>query len=182
MPEIRYLDGQPAVRNSGILTEQRDAQTVWLWDCGPEEPMLPEPPEPPTGKDGEPKYDLARLQYKRELKRYEDALIAFEAAEKEFQRWHKVEQGPLELRFDSTLARDALLHDARAVEDGRQEKRRYYLSSRTRGSEKLRNLGLPNGVEPGKGHQRALELQIAGDAAFVEILKADPHFGQETRR
>jgi hypothetical protein len=181
MPEIRYVDGQPAVRNTGVLTEARDIQAVWLWDCGPDEPEMPEPPEPPFGKEGDPKYDLAKLQYKRALKRYEDGLLDYEAKDKEHRHWHTNVRGPIEVLFSSTNARDALVHDGAAVEEKRQQRRRYYLSSRTRGSERLKNYGLPNGVVPGPGHRENLERQIAGEKEFVEILKSDPHFGQETR-
>jgi len=78
-------------------------------------------------------------------------------------------------------ARDALEHDAKAVADGRQKKQRYYVSSRTRGYERTKNLGLPNGIEPGLGHRENLERQLAGEKEFVEILKSDPQFGQESR-
>jgi hypothetical protein len=181
MAEIRYLDGMPAVKNTGILTETRDLQAVWLWDCGPEEPILPDEPIPPALPITDPKYHLENLRHKRAVKRYEDELLIFERNEKEFQNWHKNIRGPVELRMWSTEARDALKYDAKAVEEGRQKKRRYFLSSRTRGSERIPNLGLPPGVMPGAGHIENLERQLAGEKEFVEILKADPQFGQETR-
>jgi hypothetical protein len=152
---------------------------VYLWDCGPEEPRLPEPPEEPSGRGGDPKYDLERLKYKRALKHYEDELLTFENRDKEFRHWHFAVKGPVEIMMWSVDARDALANDSKAVADGRQKKPRYFVSSRTRGWEKTKNLGLPPGVVPGPGHKENLDRQIAGDQKFVEALKADPQFGQE---
>ena len=177
MAEIRYLDGQPAVRNSGILTEQRDIQAVWLWDCGPEEPVPPDEPIPPALPITDPKYQLEQLRHKRAVKRFEDALLIYERNEAEFQHWHRNIRGPVEIRMWSTDARDALTHDAEAVKDGRQTKLRYYVSSRTRGWEKAKNFGLPKDVAPGEGHRENLERQIAGEKEFIEVLKKDPQFG-----
>jgi hypothetical protein len=181
MAEVRYLDGQPAIRNTGILTEQRDIQAVWLWDLGPEEPEPPDEPIPPALPVTDPKYHLENLRHKRAVKRFEDELVLYDRLEREFQHWHKNVRGPIEFRMNSTEARDALKYDAQAVEDGRQKKRRWYLSARTRGSERLKNHGLPPGVEPGPGHIENLERQLAGEKEFVDLLKADPHFGQESR-
>ena len=166
---------------SNNLIDEHQKSKVFVWDCGPEEPALPEEPEPPTVSFGDPKFRLAELQHKRALKHYEDALLAYERQQKEYDHWQTNVRGPVELMMWSTDARDALEHDARAVEQGRQKKRRYYISSRTRGYEKTRNLGLPNNIEPGPGHQENLERQLAGEKEFVEVLKRDPQFGQETR-
>jgi hypothetical protein len=161
------------------LIEEHKASKVWLWDCGPEEPILPDEPEPPAVTLGDPKYHLAILQHKRAVKHYEEELIRFEEREKEFKHWHANIKGPVETIHWSCDARDALNNDQRAVAEGRQKKRRYFISSQTRGYEKTRNMGLPPGVEPGEGHRENMERQLAGDKAFVEILKADPQFGQE---
>jgi len=181
MAEVRYLDGQPAIRNTGILTEQRDIQAVWLWDLGPEEPEPPDEPIPPALPITDPKYHLENLRHKRAVKRFEDELVLYDRLEREFQHWHKNVRGPIEFRMNSTEARDALEHDGRAVADKRQKKLRYYISSRTRGHERTKNLGLPNGIEPGEGHRENLERQLAGEKEFVQILKSDPQFGQESR-
>lgn len=169
----------PGVKISGDLVAFAAPMQVWLWDCGPTEPDLPEPPDAPTGKEGDPKFDLARLQFKRQLKRYEDSLLAYERNMAEFKDWQTRYGGPIELQFWSCDARDALNNDARAVKEGRQPAIRYHLSSRTRGHEKLKNFGLPAGLKPGHGHQAAMERQIAGEKEFLAALKADPVFGQE---
>jgi hypothetical protein len=177
MAEVRYLDGQPAIVNKGLLTEARAQGEVWLWDCGPEEPLPPDEPEPPALSFADPKYHLENLRHKRAVKRFEEDLITYDRLEREYQNWHKNIRGPVEVSMWSPNARDALEHDMRAVKDGRQKKRRWYLSARTRGSERLKNYGLPAGIEPGPGHQENLERAIAGDKEFIAALKSDPHFG-----
>jgi hypothetical protein len=154
---------------------------VWVWDCGPEEPVFPVAPEAPTGKDGDPKYDLAKIQFKRTLKGYEAALEKYEADEKDHAKWQRDSGGPIERLMWSVDARDALVNDARAVKDGRQKEPRYHISSRTRGYEKLKNGGLPAGMKPGHGQQANLEREVAGHAELAKALRADPVFGQEAR-
>lgn len=161
------------------LIDAHAASKVWVWDCGPHEPHLPEAPEAPSGKDGDPKYDLAKLVYRRALKAYEGALEQYERDQKEFDAWKKHNGGPIELLMWSVDARDALQNDARAVKEGRQERHRYYVSARTRGHEKLKNGGLPIGMKPGHGHQANVDRQLAGEKEFFAAMKADPQFGQE---
>jgi hypothetical protein len=160
------------------LIDELGKSKVYIWDCGPEEPVLPDEPEPPATPFGDPRYQLENLRHKRAVKHYEDELLRFEQREKEYQHWQRNVRGPVEIVMWSVDARDALEHDARAVDEKRQPKRRYYISSRTRGFEKIKNLGLPVGVIPGDGHQENLERQLAGEKEFVEVLKKDPQFGE----
>lgn len=178
MAEIQT--GEFSRYRSNLIDMHADMK-VWLWDCGPEEPVLPEAPELPPGKDGDPKYDLAKIVFKRQLKAYEAALEAYESDTVAYAKWYRDNGGPVEQLFWSVDARDALQHDAKAVKDGRQKKLRWWLSSRTRGHEKLKNLGLPNGMRPGHGQEANLERQIAGEKEFANALRSDPVFGQETR-
>lgn len=179
MAEVRT--GEFALYRSNLI-DSHAAMKVWLWDCGPEEPELPEPPDAPTGKDGDPKYDLAKIQFKRKLKAYEDALLRFEQQTIEFTRWERQNGGPVETLHWSVDAKDAMKNDARAVSEGRQGKLRYHISARTRGYDKLKNGGLPHGVTPGHGQQAAVERAIAGEKEFLAAMKADPVFGQEMQR
>jgi hypothetical protein len=157
---------------SNNLIDELGKSKVFLWDCGPEEPSPPdEPPAPPLNDP------LALLRHKRAVKHYEAELAIYDRNEAEFQHWQKNVRGPVEIVMWSCDARDALEHDARAVADKRQAKLRYYISSRTRGYEKARNFGLPNGIVPGAGHQDNLDRQIAGEKEFIEVLKKDPQFG-----
>lgn len=169
----------PGVKLSGDLVGFAAPMQVWLWDCGPEEPTLPEPPDPPSGKEGDPKFDLAKLQFKRSLRAYEEALLDYERKQREFKEWITRNGGPIEQQFWSCDARDALANDARAVREERQERPRYFISARTRGHEKAKNGGLPQGMKPGHGHQANMERQIAGEKEFLAAMKADPVFGQE---
>ena len=157
---------------SNNLIDELGKSKVFLWDCGPEEPVPPDEPDQPPLND-----PLALLRRKRAVKRYENDLLIYDRNEAEYQHWQKNVRGPVEIVMWSCDARDALEHDARAVEDKRQKKLRYYISSRTRGYEKARNFGLPNGITPGAGHQENLDRQIAGEKEFVEVLKKDPQFG-----
>lgn len=163
------------------LIDMHSDMKVWLWDCGPHDPHLPVPPDPPTGKEGDPKYDLAKLQFKRKLRDYEEALLRFERDLAEYNDFQKRYGGPIEVLQWSCDARDTLKWDALAVKEGRQPATRWHLSSRTRGHDKLPNRGLPKGMVPGHGHQAAIERQIAGEKEFVAAMKADPVFGQENR-
>ena len=166
---------------SNNLIDEHGKSKVWLWDLGPEEPMPPQEPIPPAIPATDPKFHLENLRHSRAVKRFEAELLIYERNETEFQQWHRNVRGPVELMMWSCDATDALKHDAKAVADERQKRPRYYVSSRTRGWEKTKNLGLPNGVEPGEGHRENLERQLAGHKEFVEILKSDPQFGQESR-
>lgn len=182
---------------SNTLVDDLRSMHAWLWDTGPTEPELPEPPDPPAGKEGEPKYDLAKIQYKRKLKAYEEALLAYERQTVEYNDFQRRYGGPIEMRFYSVDAMDAIRNDLKAVFQKRQQKPRWYVSKRT--SPRLRQriistmqatlerekvelditLGLPRGMKPGHGHKMALERELAGEKEFVAALKADPQFGQE---
>jgi hypothetical protein len=178
---MKVQTGEFSSYTNNMLDEHAKSK-VWLWDCGPEEPALPEEPDPPTLPVTDPRYPLEQLRHRRTVKNYEEELVRFDAREREHKHWHTNVRGPVELMMWSTDARDALAHDARAVAEGRQQKLRYYISSRTRGYERIKNLGLPRDVVPGEGHQENIERQLAGHKEFAEILKSDPQFGQEAPR
>lgn len=171
----------PGVKISGDLVAFAAPMQVWLWDCGPTEPDLPEPPEAPTGKEGDPKFDLQKLQFRRKLKHYEDALLAYEKNLADFKDWQTRYGGPIELQFWSCDARDALLNDKAAVDEGRQVAARYHISHRTRGYEKVVNMGLPEGVKPGRSHQENMRREADRAADLHQAMMADPVFGQEAR-
>jgi len=178
MAEI--VTGEYSRYRSNLIDAHADSK-VWLWDCGPEKAKKPTSPAKPVGLAGDPDYDLAVIEWREELEKYEADLKAYKVAMREFEDWEKRMGGAIERIFWSTNARDALANDARAVEEGRQSKPRWFISSRTRGHEKLRNRGLPVGVKPGHAHQAEVDRQIAGDKEFIAALKADPQFGQEIR-
>jgi len=166
---------------SGTLLGFNGPMQVWLWDCGPEQPMLPQKPTPPTGKEGDPQFDLDKIGYRRLLKEYEEELGTYDKQRKEYKDFATRFGGPVEYQFFSVDARDALAADARAVKEGRQTRPRWHISARTRGYEKTPNAGLPVGLKPGHGQQANLERQMASDREFLSALKADPHFQLEAR-
>ena len=166
---------------TSTLIDAHAASKVWLWDCGPEKPKQPVRPDEPHGKKGDPDYELAVIEWEEVKEKYADDMKRFRRMKEERAAWETHMGGPIERMMWSVDARDALANDARAVQEGRQSRLRYYISSRTRGYEKLKNRGLPIGLTPGHGHQAEVERQIAGDKEFVAALKADPQFGQEIR-
>lgn len=154
------------------LANSREISMVWLWDMGPKKPEQPKRPKPPVGKEGEPEYDLAMVDFRDELAGYEAALRAFKAAKADFEKWEKDNGGPIERQFWSCDAQDALARDPD----------RYRVSSRTRGHGRLKNDGLPVGVKPGHGQAEIERRAREGDAEFQAAVRRDPVFGQQEVR
>jgi hypothetical protein len=155
---------------------------VWLWDLGPPKPELPKRPEAPSGKENDPKYDLAMIDFREAIVDYEIALKAYRQAKIEYDDFAKRYGGPYEIRFWSADAQDALANDARAVKEKRQSAPRYAVSSRTRGHEKLKNGGLPATMKPGHGHAENLRRMAEGEADLAEAKRRDPVFGEQEMR
>lgn len=194
MSEVRT--GEYAKYSNPLIDDLRSMH-AWLWDCGPEKPKPPARPVAPKGKEGDPEFDLAKVEFAEDLDNYQAALKKWKADKEEFAEFENRYGGPIERRFWSVDARDAILNDLKAVFDKRQNKPRYYVSMRT--SKFLRanlmarfqdvlqregvkldlTFGLPEGMAPGHGHKAEIERQIAGEKDFVEIMKRDPQFGQE---
>lgn len=175
--EHTFLRGLP----EGWANAQ-EAQKVVLWDCGPPKPEMPKRPKPPVGKDGEPEYDLAMIEFREALVDYEAGLRVYKERIAEHTAFHVRNGGPVEFVQWSCDAQDTLRHDGAAVDDGRQAERRYYISSRTRGHAKLRNGGLPNGVKPGHGQAEQDERARQGGLDFETLRRADPVFGNQEMR
>jgi hypothetical protein len=179
MAEQQLFDG---IKLSGDWTDNAEITRVWLWDMGPEKPAQPKKPQPPHGKNGDPEYELAKVEFGEELEDYQAALKAFKKAKDEYADWVKKIGGPLEVMQDSVNAKEAIANDARAVAEGRQTKPRWYVSSRTRGHSRVPNRGLPEGAKPGHG-QADQERRIAeGESDLIAARKADPVFGQTELR
>jgi len=160
----------------------REASMVYLWDAGPTAPTQPKRPIPPRGKEGEPEYDLAVIDFREALSVYEAELKAFSARKAEYARWEAQVGGAEEIKMWSVDARDALDRDSLAVKEKRQSSRRYFISARTRGFGSLPNGGLPDNMKPGARHFANLERERDGDSDLAAARRADPVFGaQETR-
>jgi hypothetical protein len=170
-----------ATRLTGLdvgFANLHDLQRVILWDIGPEEPKPPQRPLLPKGQgEGDPAYDLAKVEFARELQKYEGDLVMFARRRDEYAEWQRTLNGPVEREFWSVDAADALNRDLVAVREGRQSRRRWYLSSRTRGSEKLSNRGLPEGMAPGRGQSEIERRRIEENAELEVAMRSDPVFG-----
>ena len=160
----------------------REISQVWLWDCGPPKPVMPKRPDLPKGKPGEPEYDLAMIEFASVKEDYEAALKNYRHLKDEFADFDRRYGGPYLFSQWSCDAQDTLANDGRAVSEGRQARLRYFVSSRTRGYERVPNGGLPEGMKPGHGHEENLRREREGDADMAYARKSDPVFGNEVRQ
>jgi hypothetical protein len=164
--------------NTHMIDDQR-LQTVVLWDMGPPKPEPPKKPRwvAPNGtKEGDPDYDLAKLEFKGVLEQYEDDLRTYGRAKQEYAEFQKQWGGPYECLgvgpYFSVDAWDAIQRDPK----------RYCVSSRTRGYGNRPNQGLPDGVKPGRGHFENLKRIEAGESDLALARARDPVFGQQELR
>lgn len=167
----------------GLPVNSADLQQVRVWDVGPEEPMPPREPVTPEGKNGDPKYEMAKLRYQKALKKYAKDLDEYERLQTEFEKWQRQNGGPVELCWWSIDASQNMQKDLAAVREGRQAKPRYYVSTRTRGwKNRAPNLGLPEGMKPGHGQADLERRALEHDSEFAAAMRSDPVFGQPELR
>ena len=159
-------------RVTNTLAPELAKTYVVLWDIGPTKPVAPAKPALPKGKEGEPEFDLAMIEFKESLEEYAEALKAYGRAKTEYAKWQKDQGGAIELKMFSCDAHDALARDPK----------RYHISSSTRGHEKLKNFGLPDGVKPGKGQAENIRRAQEGEAEFAAARARDPVFGNPELR
>lgn len=150
------------------------AQLVRLWDIGPTRPVAPAKPKLPHGKDGDPEYELARLEFREALEDYADALRRYGQEKKDYAKFQRDWGGPYELVMHSVDARDALINHGEKNKNGLPP--RYYVKDR-----RLANDGLPEGAKPGHGHHAMLARRAAGEAEFEEQRRKDPQFGDRAQ-
>jgi hypothetical protein len=167
-----------AVTAVSDIDQDRQAQMVWLWDCGPEKPAVPTRIKVPSGKAGDPEHDLALIEFREQLGDYEAALKAHRKAKIEYDEFMRAQGGPVEVKMWSVNAQDALRADNKAVEEGRQAGRRWFISSRTRGYSNLPNDGLPPGVRPGRGQIENRQREQSAMESFQQAKRSDPAFGE----
>lgn len=172
MAEIK-LNEHVKISNVGpealAMANAREISKVVLWDKGPQKPVMPKQPATPDGKPGEPKYELAMVEFKAVLEAYDVALKAYRQAVVDFADFEKKYGGPYELEMWSCDAHDALQRDPD----------RYIVSNKTRGHERLKNGGLPIGMKPGHGQAAQQRRAAEHEAEFETARRADPVFGQE---
>lgn len=170
----------PGVRHSSVLVGAAELQQVWLWDIGPKKPEMPRKPSAPKApaghkgewKEGDPEYELAMVEFKETLDAYTASRAQYRLDLAAYAAWNKRFGGPYELRQFSCDAHDTLQRDPE----------RYFISSRTRGHEKKKNGGLPEGMKPGPAHAENLRREQAGHEEFEAAMRADPVFGQQEIR
>lgn len=155
------------------MVEDRGAQMVNLWDTGPRKPTQPERPATPSGKTGDPVFELAKVEFQDELEQYGKKLADYRKARAEYEKWQETWGGPYEMfNVWSVDADDHLARDPP----------RYFISSSTRGHAGKANRGLPEGLSPGPGHRRNLERIEAGESDLVRMKQSDPVFGKQELR
>jgi hypothetical protein len=135
---------------------------VRMWDTGPTAPKTPKRPKVPEGREGEPEYDLAMIEFKSTLSKYETALSRWGQEKRDFDDWHKTYDGPYELSMFSVEAREALQRDGK----------RYFVSD-----SRLDNHGLPTGMKPGIYHDQQRVLEAARQRELAATMAKDPVFG-----
>lgn len=186
MPEVQVtpgikLSGDDSPQTLDVIGMQAVAE-VYLWDLGPEKPTQPKKPETPRGKNGDPDYELAKVEFEEELETYREAIKTFKRHKDEFAAWQTRYGGPVEYLFDHPNAVEAIANDARAVAEGRQTRLRWYVSSRTRNKSRLPNRGLPEGMKPGHGQADQERRAAEGETDLIAARRADPVFGQTELR
>ena len=164
------------------MANNAEVSKVWIWDIGPEKPVNPKKPVAPKGRDGDPEYDLACVEFKEALKDYEEDRERYKKALKDHADFERKFGGPFEFSQWSCDARNTFDYDADAVKDGRQTRLRFYLSSRTRGNSQATNGGLPEGLKPGHGQADILRREREGMEDLIAARRADPVFGSEMRQ
>ena len=175
-PGVKFSNVDKGSLAEGMIN--REISMVYLWDCGPSKPVAPKRPETPKGKEGDPEYDLAKVEFKVALDQYQEDLASYGRRKEEFRDFDRRYGGPFEVKMWSVDARDALARDGEAVANGKQDRQRWYLSARTRGYESLPNHGLPGNMKPGHGHAENLRREREGEDDLAAVKKSDPIFGQ----
>lgn len=148
------------VSAEGAVDNDTQADTnrllVKIWDLGPHSPEPPAKPELPNGKEGSPEHDLALIEFKADLVKYEEGLKAFGQAKKDFTAWHTTYGGPYQIEMYSVNAREAIqIAPERYVTD------------------------LPKGRKPGKWHVEELHRQKDAQRSFARTVASDPVFGSQ---
>lgn len=180
VPGIKFSgDDRPDTLDIIGMTE---LAKVWMWDIGPEKPGVPKKPAAPKGNENDPEYQLAKVEFKEALEEYEAALKKAKQDKQEHADWHRRNGGPIEHLFDAPSAKEAFEADRRAVDEGRQTRLRWYLSSRTRGHSRLPNRGLPEGMKPGHGQAEQERRAMEGESDLMVARRADPVFGKQELR
>jgi hypothetical protein len=108
----------------------RATKMLYLTDFGPPAPVAPIAPAAPQGNIDDPAYILAMVEFWPTMEAHAKAVAADSLATEEYLDFHSRHGSfheTLEWPMDAKVAIEA---DERAVAQGRQSARRYYLSPR----------------------------------------------------
>lgn len=161
----------PGVKLSGDLMIDQHTDMVVLWVMPPDRPQPPKRPVPPKGQVGEPEYDLEMIEFRDAMEGYEADLRKYKAAKEAYAEFEDKYGGPYEIVQKSVDAADSLARDPK----------RFRISSKTRGYERLKNKGLPQGVEPGHGQAEQEERARQANVDLETLRRSDPVFGSSER-
>lgn len=150
-----YKVSAEGIVNSDVQNDT-NSLLVKIWDLGPDAPEIPSKPDLPKGKEGSPEYDLALIDFKAGLAKYEEALAAYGRAKKDFADWHKTYDGPYQIEMYSVNAREAI-----QIEPDR------YVTE------------LPKGRKAGKWHHEQIARQKDARRTFAQTMARDPVFGSQ---
>jgi hypothetical protein len=158
---------------AGLDWNSPGTQKVVLWDVGPQKPVQPKKPEVPQGKNGDPAFDLARIDFEDAAAEYKTALEQYRREVRDHKAWHDRYGGPYEMH--GVWSCDADDHMAR-------DPKRYFVSSSTRGHSGRPNRGLPDGMKPGPWHHENIRRIAQGESDMLAMKQADPIFGNQELR
>jgi hypothetical protein len=105
--------------NTDLPPNSFDIQQVILWDIGPHKPVPPKRPAVPKvmkdSKEGDPEYDLAKIDMADALEEYAEGLKRWKQEKIDYANWHARNGGPVEMAFWSCDADDALFNDMMSI-------------------------------------------------------------------
>jgi hypothetical protein len=105
-------------------------EMLWLSDFGPPKPIAPVAPAAPQGSLDDPAFILAMVEFWPSMEAHHRNLMAYTAATQDYLDFHS-RHGSFHETLEYPMdAKSAIAADERAVKEGRQSGRRYYLSPR----------------------------------------------------
>lgn len=157
------LNGDGIATASDLDREQASMRRR-VWDVGPQKPTAPARPEAPKGKNGDPDYEVAKIDFQEVLEDYQEAIRTYGRLKQEYADWHKRYGGPFELVMWSMDALEALQRDPK----------RYFESHPS-----LQNHGLPAEMKPGRFHYENIARTRLSDDELARARDRDPQFGNQ---
>lgn len=128
---------------------------VDIWDLGPLRPDAPKEPKPVDEKLKGAELAIAQVELEDALDLYKRELRVYAANKREYERWHRENEGPVKVELWGVDANFAI------------------------GKEPVRyKLDLPKGQKPGKAQVMAEEMAKAEGVELAAARDRDPNFGK----